>query len=172
MNVNWEAVSAIGTWVGGIATFAAVVVALCTSRQATKIKIKVSAGIGFVPQDGELVPAHMVYSAYNNGLRPVHLTDIGVVLPNGQQVCLSMDAEGKRPAYVKDLLPAYLNQSDAVQIAVPIGEFVKALINNGCKTQTSLKTFWADASGKQYFTEMDFDPQEFFRTDIGGVVGD
>jgi hypothetical protein len=159
--MNWEAVSAIGTWVGGIATFAAVVVALITARESKAIKLRVSVGIGYMPKGEDLIPAHVVYSAYNNGYRPVRLTHIGVKLPNQAQVILSMNHEGDRPPYVEGRLPAYLMQSDGVNIVVPIEEFAEALVNNGCKTESTIETFWIDIGNKYYYSELKFNPQEF-----------
>lgn len=40
MQVNWDAVGAVGTWFGGIATFLAVVVALRESSRAFKPRVK------------------------------------------------------------------------------------------------------------------------------------
>lgn len=65
MQVNWDAVSAVGTWFGGIATFAAVLVALKESSRANKPRVMSAAEL-------------RVHGPFNNMLHE----SVGIVVTN------------------------------------------------------------------------------------------
>jgi hypothetical protein len=70
--------NAIGTWVAGIATFAAVVVSLHLARRSERVRLRVRTGIRLVIQ-GDGTPAHEVleFHATNIGDRPVTVASVG-----------------------------------------------------------------------------------------------
>jgi hypothetical protein len=70
--------NAVGTWLAGIATFAAVVVSLYLARRADRIRIQANVGIRLVfAGDGTPAEEHVGITATNHGDRPVIINSIG-----------------------------------------------------------------------------------------------
>ena len=68
----------IGTWLAGIATFAAVVVSLHLARRSERIKLKVLAGLRLVVRgDGTPPEEHLNISVTNLGDRTVLVNTVG-----------------------------------------------------------------------------------------------
>ena len=70
--------SAVGIWVAGIATFAAVVVSLYLARRGEKLRLKVHAGLrDVVVGDGTPIDKRLSIGVTNLGDRPVTITSVG-----------------------------------------------------------------------------------------------
>lgn len=70
--------NAVGTWLAGIATFAAVLVSLHLSRRAERVRIKATAGLRQVfAGDGSPAEDHVQISVVNHGDRTVTVNSVG-----------------------------------------------------------------------------------------------
>lgn len=70
--------NAVGTWLAGLATFAAVVVSLRLARKADRVHVEASAGIRLVfAGDGTTAEEHAGITAVNRGERPVIINSVG-----------------------------------------------------------------------------------------------
>jgi hypothetical protein len=68
----------IGTWLAGIATFAAVVVSLRLARSADKIRLRAHAGLRVVVSgDGSPTEEHLEIQVTNIASRPVTVASVG-----------------------------------------------------------------------------------------------
>jgi hypothetical protein len=77
---------AVGTWVAGLATLAAVVVALYLARRTEKVRFKVHAGLRLVViGDGSPFQEHLSISVTNLGERPVTINSVGWAIGRGRQ---------------------------------------------------------------------------------------
>lgn len=75
----------IGTWLAGLGTFAAVVVALCLSRRVEKVRLKVDAGLRVVILgDGSPLQRHLGIGVTNLGERPVTVNTVGWAVGRGK----------------------------------------------------------------------------------------
>ena len=78
--------NAVGTWLAGIATFAAVVVSLHLARKADSIRLQANAGIRHVfAGDGTPAEEHVGISVVNIGDRPVTINSIGWRIGKGKK---------------------------------------------------------------------------------------
>ena len=68
----------VGTWLAGIATLLAVVVALYLARRGEKLRLKVHAGVrDIIAGDGTPVEKHLCIGVTNLADRPVTITSVG-----------------------------------------------------------------------------------------------
>lgn len=81
MNLNWDAISAIGQCLGAIATFLAVVVALKQSRPKIIVKAKICNIYSSDLKPTILRTDQLVITAVNVGNIPVQITSMGLKLP-------------------------------------------------------------------------------------------
>lgn len=76
---------AIGTWIAGLATLAAVIVALRLAKQVEKVKLKVHVGLReLVMGDGSPFQEHLVISVTNLGERAVTINSAGWAVGKGK----------------------------------------------------------------------------------------
>lgn len=77
--------NALGTWLAGAATFAAVVVSLHLARKADSIRLQATAGIRLVfAGDGSPAEEHVGISVVNKGDRPVTINSLGWRIGKGK----------------------------------------------------------------------------------------
>jgi hypothetical protein len=77
---------AIGTWVAGLGTLAAVIVALYLSRRVEKVRLKVHVGLRLVVLgDGSPFQRHLGIGVTNLGERPVTINTVGWAVGKGKQ---------------------------------------------------------------------------------------
>lgn len=77
--------NAVGTWVAGIATFAAVVVSLYLARRSERLRIKATAGLRQVfAGDGTPAEDHVQISVVNHGDRTVIVNSVGWKIGTGK----------------------------------------------------------------------------------------
>ena len=76
---------AVGTWVAGLATLAAVIVALRLAKQVEKVKLKVHVGLReLVMGDGSPFQEHLAISVTNLGERAVTINSAGWAVGKGK----------------------------------------------------------------------------------------
>src|SRR2546427_6631611 len=76
---------AVGTWFAGLATLAAVIVALRLAKQVEKVKLKVHVGLReLVMGDGSPYQEYLVISVTNWGERAVTINSAGWAVGKGQ----------------------------------------------------------------------------------------
>jgi hypothetical protein len=89
MNINWEEVGAVGQWIGAIATFGAVVVALRQNKPKVKVTTKVCdwLSVSSVPgiEAKKIAEDRLHITAVNVGNIPVQVTSMGLKLPEKDQ---------------------------------------------------------------------------------------
>ena len=77
---------AIGTWVAGLGTLAAVIVALYLSRRVEKVRLNVYAGLReIILGDGSPFQRHLCIGATNLGERPVIINTVGWAVGKGKK---------------------------------------------------------------------------------------
>ena len=77
--------NAVGTWLAGIATFAAVIVSLHLARKADHVRLQAKAGIRLIfVGDGSSAEEHVSISAVNKSDRPVTINSIGWRIGKGK----------------------------------------------------------------------------------------
>jgi hypothetical protein len=75
----------IGTWLAGLGTFAAVVVALSLARRVEKVRLKVHVGLrALILGDGSPFQRHLNIGVTNLGERPVTISSIGWAVGRGK----------------------------------------------------------------------------------------
>lgn len=143
---DWNAVGALGQWAGAIATFSAVAVALKTTYDASKNRIKVEVSFGFLtgiqPEGVQMI----IFSATNIGVRQVKLQSSGVVLPNNSQLIFPYDTIDK--------LPATLQSSDQVTYWVILENVKAALRERNLHGTIKLKVFFTDSHGIRHWGKL------------------
>ncbi len=97
----------IGTWIAGIGTLIAVVVALCLSRKAEKVNLKVNAGIVTSMGDGHPQKYVMVKTT-NLADRDITINSIGWTIGKGKEKKFSLQAIN-HPKYDYKILPYNLD---------------------------------------------------------------
>lgn len=98
--------NAVGTWLAGIATFAAVVVSLQLARKAETIRLQANAGIRLIfAGDGTPAEEHVGIAAVNRGDRPVTINSIGWRIGKGKNArhCIQPVAGQYTHQYPKQL---------------------------------------------------------------------
>jgi len=83
--------NAAGTWIAGLATFAAVVVSLYLANRSNKVHLKVYAGLRVIfAGDGSPPEEHLNISVTNLGDRPVTINSVGWAIGKGKkkQLCI------------------------------------------------------------------------------------
>lgn len=96
----------VGTWLAGMATFAAVVVSLYLSRQRDRVNLKVHAGLRLViVGDGSPARRVVVISVTNRGERPVIVNTVGWRIGRGKNARFCIQTVGRRSPddYPKEL---------------------------------------------------------------------
>lgn len=77
--------NAVGTWLAGIATFAAVLVSLYLARRSEKIRLKATAGLRQVfVGDGSPAEDHVQINVVNHGDRTVTVNSVGWKIGDGK----------------------------------------------------------------------------------------
>jgi hypothetical protein len=149
--VNWEMWGAIGQWAGAIATTAAVIVALKAARDASAVKVRVAAAIGFQAAGGEVSETVVIISATNVGQRRVELVGTGVVMPNTKQL-VSLDQSAGAVRKV-------LEESQETRYYVEAWRFAAALAKEGYRGETKLQIYFDDSHGVRHRTNWRFTPE-------------
>jgi hypothetical protein len=142
--VDWNAVAAIGQCLGALATFLAVVVALYTARAAAAVRLKVSTSLKQARHHnvfGPFVRETAVFRVSNLSHRSVHITDVGLVLPNGRQVPLPVAQPG---------LPRCLKEMEVWEIGVPAPD-MRQLFKENHSPAGTLRVFFADGRGRRHW---------------------
>jgi hypothetical protein len=79
--------NAVGTWIAGIATFAAVLVSLYLARKSDQVQLQTKAGIRLIfAGDGTPAEEHVGISVVNKGDRPVTISSIGWRVGRGKNI--------------------------------------------------------------------------------------
>lgn len=73
----------VGTWLAGLATFAAVAVSLHLSRQASRVKLRASVSLRQHVERGRPIDEVLLFKVVNVGERPVTISSIGWVVGKG-----------------------------------------------------------------------------------------
>lgn len=96
----------VGTWLAGMATFAAVVVSLYLSRKRDRVNLKVHAGLRLhIVGDGSPAKRIIVISVTNRGERPVIVNTVGWRIGRGKNArfCIQTVGRGSPDDYPKEL---------------------------------------------------------------------
>lgn len=89
MVINWDAVNAIGSWVAGIGTLAAVIVALRSNRPKVKVKTYVAECTQPVQVGNRLAKNDILFFSITNiGLIPVNITGGGIKTPKNDFIII------------------------------------------------------------------------------------
>jgi hypothetical protein len=115
-DIDWNAVGAIGQWFGGLASLAAVIVALYLARSSTRTLVRVSASARVIVPPGEEV---MVFDVTNLGQTPVYIREISIHSPDGE-------TRGIFPSMAAQM-PLTLQPGQRWTEHVPIGAFRNAI---------------------------------------------
>ncbi len=147
---NWNAIAAIGQWLGAIATFAAVLVALKQSRDASQARIKVDVSGGSIYSEGrgELTPTEplVIFSATNAGSRVVTLRSLILVLPNKNRQLIGSPE-----------LPKELQIAEQVNILCPCETIHSIFTQQGLEGRVKVSCYFVDSLGNRYATKWKFD---------------
>jgi len=85
---------AVGTWVAGLATLAAVIVALRLAKQVEKVKLKVHVGLReLFMGDGSPSQEHLAISVTNLGERSVTINSVGWAVGRGKHRKFALQPE-------------------------------------------------------------------------------
>jgi hypothetical protein len=98
--------NALGTWLAGLATFAAVFVALYLAKKVEKVKLKVHVGLRVVIEgDGTPPKEHVSFDVTNLSERPVTINSVGWRIGKGKHKRFAMQPTSGRftSEYPKEL---------------------------------------------------------------------
>jgi hypothetical protein len=144
---DWNAVGAIGQWLGAIATFAAVVVALRADRRARTTYIVVGITLGALGEKMKGGPAFAI-SVVNHSGRTVILDGAGILLPDGRQL----------GPIVSEVFIGEIKDLERRQHAFPVEKVASWLIEAKIVVPTKLHFFVRDTTGKLHRCQYKFDP--------------
>ena len=144
---DWNAAGAIGQWLGAIATFAAVVVALRAERRARSTHVVVSVSIGALGEKMKGGPAFVI-AAVNHSGRTVILDGAGILLPDGRQL----------GPIVSEVFTGESKDLERKQLSFSVETVAKWLIEAKIVAPTKLHFFVRDTTGKLYKCPQTCDP--------------
>lgn len=156
MKYNWEAISAIGSWFGGMATFLAVVVALWQTKLASKKSLKLSFNRSFTFNGfGETMDCISI-SIMNTGNRNITIEEFGFKMDNDSSLVVMENSIIQNGAK----LPTVLEPDSAIDFHVPLVSFVNSFINaikQGILDENGkIKIYVRDSFSKRYYHKTKF----------------
>ena len=155
-NINWNAVSAIGSWFGGIATFLAVCVALWDTRLKTKksLILTLNQGIYF---DGFGNNAETInFTFMNNGNRDIEIQEFGVALRDGSALTILSNAFIGNSSKLPILLEPDLTAEYYILRTAFAGSIKKAVSTGTLKDNDNIVIFVRDNFSKRYYQKTTF----------------
>ena len=151
--LDWNAVGAIGQWVGAIATTGAVIVALKQAHDATAVRVKVGVSFGLITQASLMSEAMVIFSVSNIGLRTVRLTSAGILLPDRKQMVF--------PDQSAKALSASLQQSETTQFWVETKDIAENMKAYGYNGTIQVKIFFTDSHDVKHYKKWKFNIDEW-----------
>jgi hypothetical protein len=145
----WPAVEALGQWAAAFATFVAVLVALKQSKDAGRIKIKVTVTYGFVTGLGTAGPTLLFCQAANVGMRPARLTSTGIYIAREKHLVF--------PHHQGNALPANLQESEITRFSIPCKDLADALREGGYSGKMKLRLYFSDTHEVRHWKKFTFD---------------
>ena len=115
--------AAIGSWVAGIGTVAAVITSLFLSRSQTKLKLNVRVAL-MIAIDETGKTEYCMISAVNAGLLPVTISNVGWsagILKIGRREAIQ--AINNSP--LSSRIPTTLNRGDEFKVFIPISNWLE-----------------------------------------------
>lgn len=149
---DWNAVGAIGQWLGAIATFSAVVVALWAERRARSTHLSVSVAIGSTPT-GRGAPTVIVRVVNKSG-RSVILDGGIILLPDRR--FLGPIADPKGIGEMRDM--------EKRECSLPAKTLAQWLSRAGYPRPMRLRFVMQDSTGAQHECRYMFDPTPWTQT--------
>lgn len=149
-NINWEAIGAIGTCLGAIATFWAVVVALWQTRLTRVKKLNLSFNRNILLYDSGTIDGVSI-SVQNTGNRNITIQEIGFVLKDAS--CLTIINNGL--VQQAATLPITLEPDSSADFIVILDKLSnslkKAIQQEKIEENDKLKIFVRDNFNKRYY---------------------
>ena len=146
---DWTAFGAVGQWVGGLATAAAVYIALRAEQRARSTKIEVNVAHGSMKV--RTGPAAFVVAIRNKSGRTVTLESAGIELPDGRH--LGSIAAAEFVGEMRDL--------ERREHRFAVTTVADWLSGAGVSRATILWFYIQDATGKQHWCKYRFDPTPY-----------
>jgi hypothetical protein len=162
--VDWNAVGALGQWAAALATVAAVIVALWIASREGKVRLKIQANAGMYEKrerdKGISGTSKVVFlEVINRGRRPVSITELGFLLPNGEVIYSELSFQSLNDEH----LPYRLGDLDSYITWCSAPDLVLALKRHGFTNKVDLVPFVRDASGKRHKARpWEADPSSLF----------
>ncbi len=171
MNVNWIAISAIGSVCGSLATFSAVLVALWQTRLKTerKLLLKFSPTVYGVGDVGVGDVPYISLAVSNIGNRKVKVVSWGYLLDDGGSTYFSSSNMG----YIGNNLPIELLPDDTANLFFVKDSLILSLSQN-CQNEkqnekSKLKMYITDDTGKRYVYNTKMKIGLFFKSKSGEI---
>lgn len=150
MKYNWEAISAIGSWFGGMATFLAVVVALWQTKLSNKKSLKLAFNRTFLFDGLGGTTDGIFLTIMNTGNRTVTIEEWGFTLNDGSALAV-MD-NGLISIGAK--LPVTIEQDSSVQFYMPLinlaNAFINAIHQSKITENDKIQVYARDSFSKRY----------------------
>lgn len=160
-NINWDAVSAIGSWFGGIATFLAVCVALWDTRLKTKKSLNLVLSQGFY-FDGFGNDADTInFTFMNNGNRDIEIQEFGIVLIDGSVLTILSNAFIINSSKLPILLEPDLTAEYYILRTAFANSIKKAVSAGKLKVNDNIVMFVRDNFSKRYYQKTKFKVKHF-----------
>jgi len=149
--VNWNAVAAISTSIGAIATFLAVIVALWQAKWVNRKKLKLSFGESFALTDGvNTTGEYTVLSVANIGNRKVRITEWGIYINKNRHLWVNEFAADNR------ILPYDLDIEESITLSIRRQAFIEAIKTEYSKSKRQklcrVKLYVNDNTGRTYYS--------------------
>ncbi|GEO27647.1 hypothetical protein AAC03nite_34320 [Alicyclobacillus acidoterrestris] len=138
MHLNWNAIGAIGNWVGAVSTTAAVIVSLWATRKSIMPRIRITSSLGIAAYGSGTEPL-ILLTASNIGQVPITLTSCVIELPN------------KHPVVMFDSLrefPKKIGAGDTAQVTLPLTEVAKIIAGEGYHGKTPVNVIFRANTGE------------------------
>jgi hypothetical protein len=148
---DWSAAGAIGQWLGAIATFAAVVVALRAEWRARDTRLVVKVALG--PTAGGRGGPTFIVSVVNRSNRTVILDGGGILLADHRQL-----GPITTPVFTGDIRE--LERKEDRILAATVAQWLN---NVGITKSIRLWFYIQDSTGKQHGCKHTFDPHPWIR---------
>ncbi|MBS5135692.1 MAG: hypothetical protein KHZ05_09685 [Oscillospiraceae bacterium] len=166
--INWQAISAIGTFMGALATFAAVFVALFQTRIANRKKLKLTFGDNYSAinaQSGAKVGPFLYLSAVNTGNRDIVLQNWFICIGKSQNYLVKNNTH----PLLQTKLPQKLCPEERADFFLMRDEFVEILkkdkIKSAIHNWQRVSAILVDNAGKKYIIRSKKRVSEYLKMD-------
>lgn len=164
-NIDWAAVSAIGTCVGALATFCAVLVALFQPKWANRKKLNLYFGdnyhvAGYLGRESE---PYIFLSATNVGNRKIIINSWGIKVSEAYHYIFTDDPNAELHANLPTTIEPEEEGCFFMLRKYLVDTLQKEKVKGTMKPNQKVKLFLVDSAGQNYYIESKLPVSEYWK---------